>query len=52
MAEKRWKEADEVLRKANTALTCAQNKQMEELRQKGVADRSAERERKQYLQQH
>jgi hypothetical protein len=52
MIEKRRKEADEVLRKANTALTRAQNKQTEELRQEGVADRSAERERKQYLQQH
>jgi hypothetical protein len=52
MAEKRWKEADKVLQKANTALTRAQNKQIEELRQEGVADRLAERERKQYLQQH
>jgi hypothetical protein len=52
MAEKRRKEAEEVLWKANTTLTRAQNKQMEELRQEGVADRSAERERKQYTQQH
>ena len=50
IAEKRRKEADEILRKANTTLTRAQNKQTEELRQEGVADRSAERERKQYIQ--
>ena len=51
IAEKRRKKADEILWKANTTLTCAQNKQTEELRQERVADRSAERERKQYIQQ-
>jgi hypothetical protein len=52
MAEKRKKEADEVLRKANLALIRAQNKQKEELRQLGVADRRQEQERKKYIQQH
>jgi hypothetical protein len=52
MAEKRRKEADEVLRKANTALTRAQNKQKNELNAEGVLDRTAERERKLYIQQH
>jgi hypothetical protein len=52
MAEKRRKEADEVLRKANLALIRAQNKQKEELRQLGVADRRQEQERKKYIQQH
>ena len=52
MAEKRQKEANKALQKANTALTRAQNKQMEELRQEGVANHSAEREQKQYIQQH
>jgi hypothetical protein len=52
MAEKRWKEADEVLRKATTAFTRAQNKQKNELHAEGVLDRKAENERRQYIQQH
>jgi hypothetical protein len=52
MASKRRKEADEALRKADLALTRAQNKQKEELRVEGVANRRAERERKEYIQQH
>jgi hypothetical protein len=52
MAEKRRKEADEVLRKANTALTRAQNKQKNDLQAQGVLDRKAENERRQYIQPH
>jgi hypothetical protein len=52
MAEKRRKEANEVLRKATIALTRAVNKQNSELKQEGIADRAAERERRQYIQQH
>jgi hypothetical protein len=50
MAEKRRKKANEVLQKANLALIRAQNKQKEELRQLGVADRRQEQERKKYIQ--
>jgi hypothetical protein len=39
MAEKHRKEADKVLQKANLALLHVQNKQKEELKQLGVADR-------------
>jgi hypothetical protein len=49
MAEKRRKEADEVLRKATTTLTRAVNKQKSELKQEGIADRAAEKERIQYI---
>jgi hypothetical protein len=52
IAKKRKKEADEALRKANTAYTRARNKQLEELQQEGVADRWSERERKELIQQH
>jgi hypothetical protein len=52
MAEKRRKEADEFLRKANLALIRAQNKQKEALRIKGVADRRKEQERKKQIQQY
>ena len=52
MAEKRRKEADKVLRKANLALTRAQNKQKEALRIKGVTDRRKEQERKRQIQQY
>jgi hypothetical protein len=51
-AEKRRKEADEVLRKATTAFTRAVNKQKRELRAEGVADRAAEKERRDYIEQH
>jgi hypothetical protein len=50
--DKRRKEADEVLRKANTAVTRAENKQKEELRIQGVQARKDEKERRQYIQQH
>ena len=46
MKEKRKREADDALRKANTALTRAQNKQKADLKALGVADRRAEQERK------
>jgi homoserine kinase len=52
MVQKRRKEADEVLRKANTALNRAQNKQKTELMAEGVSDRVAERERRAYIRQH
>ena len=52
IAEKRRKEANEVLRKANTALTRAENKQAKDLKQEGIADRAAEKERIQFIQQH
>jgi hypothetical protein len=52
MAKKRKKEADEALRKANTAYTRARNKQLEELWKEGVADCQKERERKELIQQH
>jgi hypothetical protein len=39
------------LQKANTAYTRARNKQLEELRQEGVADRQSEKERKELIQQ-
>jgi hypothetical protein len=46
--DKRRKEVDEVLRKANTAVTRAKNKQKEELRGQGVQARKDEKERLQY----
>ncbi len=52
MAEKRQKEADVVLRKATTALTRAINNQMQEVQAEGVHDRAAEREQREYIQQH
>jgi hypothetical protein len=52
IAHKRRKEADDELQKKTTALSRAQNKQAEELRQEGVVDRQDERERKKLIQQH
>jgi hypothetical protein len=52
IAQKRRKEADEALRKANLALTRTQNKQAEDLRKEGVKDRRREKERKAQIQQH
>jgi hypothetical protein len=52
IAEKRRKEADKILRKATTALTRAINKQNGNLKQEGIANRAAKRERRQYIQQH
>jgi hypothetical protein len=46
MAEKRRKEANEVLRKAIIAFTRAQNKQKNKLHAKGVLDRKAKNERR------
>lgn len=46
ITQKRRKEADEALRKANLALTRTQNKQAEDLRKEGVKDRRREKERK------
>jgi hypothetical protein len=45
IAKKRRKEADEVLRKATIALTRAQNKQTKDLKQEGIANRAAKKER-------
>jgi hypothetical protein len=52
MAQKRRKEADEALQKATRALTLAENRQKNELTAEGVLDRTAKRERKQWIQQH
>jgi cellobiose-specific phosphotransferase system component IIA len=42
--DKRRKEADEILRKANWALTQAQNKQTKALKREGIDDRVAKRD--------
>jgi len=49
IAKKRRKEANEVLRKANIALTCAENKQVRDLKQEGIANRAAKKERIQFI---
>jgi hypothetical protein len=49
IAKKRKKEADKALQKANTAYTCARNKQLKELWQERVADRRSERERRELI---
>jgi cellobiose-specific phosphotransferase system component IIA len=49
IAEKRRKEANEVLRKANIALTRAKNKQAKDFKQEGIANRAAKKERIQFI---
>jgi hypothetical protein len=44
ITKKRRKEADEVLRKATIALTRAVNKQNNDLKQEGIANRAAKRD--------
>jgi hypothetical protein len=49
-AQKQRKKADNVVRKATTAFTRAQNKQKKELQAEGVQDRKAKNEQKLYIQ--
>jgi cellobiose-specific phosphotransferase system component IIA len=46
ITEKRQKEANKVLQKATTALTRAINKQNNDLKQEGIANRAAKRDRR------